>query len=208
MTKKTWTAFALGVIATTALFALVATPRTTVHADDQPDGQALFEMMQKAKRYTEPSAMHKVLERFIGTWETKTSFVMAGQKTPPEPGVAKIDWLMEGRWLKVESKGSLMGRPIDGFSIMGYDNFKMSFVTTAVQTMDTSMVRMEGDLDPGGDMLIMYGTLDEYTTGEHDKMVKQVWRIESKDRMVVEIHDLPIGAKNTQVVDVTYTRKK
>ncbi len=53
-----------------------------------------------------------------------------------------------------------------------------------------------------------YGTIDEYLTGEHDKMVKTVWRFISDDKMVLEIHDLPIGENNTKVVEITYTRKK
>ena len=53
----------------------------------------------------------------------------------------------------------------------------------------------------------MYGTLDEYLTGEHDKMVKTIWRFISKDEMVMEVHDLHIGEKNTQVIEIRYTRK-
>ena len=48
-------------------------------------------------------------------------------------------------------------------------------------------------------MLIYYGTIDEYLTGEHDKMVKTVWRFPSADELVMEVHDLAIGATGTQV---------
>jgi hypothetical protein len=43
----------------------------------------------------------------------------------------------------------------------------------------------------------MYGTLDEYLTGEHDKMVKSVWRFVSDDEMRLEVHDLAIGESNS-----------
>jgi hypothetical protein len=99
-----------------------------------------------------------------------------------------------------------MGRPIQGFMILGYDNFKQSFVTTQVTSMDTAMTHSEGDLDPGGKVLLTYGTLDEYLTGEVAKMVKLVWRFPSPERMMLEVHDLPIGENNTKVVEVTYTR--
>ena len=49
-------------------------------------------------------------------------------------------------------------------------------------------------------------TLDEYLTGEHDKMVKYVWRFSSKDKMVLEVHDLPIGENNTKVLEISYAR--
>jgi serine/threonine protein kinase len=49
-------------------------------------------------------------------------------------------------------------------------------------------------------------TLDEYLTGEVAKMVKYVWRFESADRFVIEVHDLPIGENNTKVFEIVHTR--
>ena len=74
--------------------------------------------------------------------------------------------------------------------------------------MDTIMIHQEGDMDPGGKALLMYGTLDEYLTGEHDKMVKTVFRFLSEDEIVMEVHDLPIGEKNTKVFEIRYKRRK
>ena len=68
------------------------------------------------------------------------------------------------------------------------------------------MTSYEGDVDPKTSALLMYGTLDEYLTGEHDKMVKTVTRFLSADKIVMEIHDLAIGEDNTKVLEVTYTR--
>ena len=93
-----------------------------------------------------------------------------------------------------------------GIVFISYDNFKMSYVVTTVSNMDTAMHTAEGDLDPNTNSLLMYGTLDEYLTGEHDKMVKTVLRFPSEDKIVMEIHDLPIGEANTKVVEFTYTR--
>jgi hypothetical protein len=69
------------------------------------------------------------------------------------------------------------------------------------------MTVSEGDMDPGGKALILYGTIDEYLTGEHDKMVKWVWRFDSPTQMRIEVHDLPIGEKNTQVLGMKFTKK-
>ena len=131
---------------------------------------------------------------------------MGDQPTEPEKGTAQTTWLMEGRWLRMESTGQMMGRTARTFSILGYDNFKMSYVLTTVSNMDTAMNSSEGDLDPNTNTLLLYGTLDEYLTGEHDKMVKTVLRFPSEDKIVMEIHDLPIGEANTKVIEITYTR--
>ncbi len=167
----------------------------------------MAEMMKRAKQFTDPGDHHKALERFLGAWDVETSLTMPGEREPGK-GSATFSWLMEGRWLKSELSGTIMGMPVESFSIIGYDNFKMSYVGATVSSMDTALLTYEGDMDPSGKALISYGTLDEYLTGEHDKMVKYVWRFPSEDRMVLEVHDLPIGENNTKVVEVAYTRRK
>jgi hypothetical protein len=163
--------------------------------------------LEKAKRYTAPGPNHKELERFLGQWDTETR-LMLPTPTQPEKGTASYSWLMEGRWVKGESSGTMMGMPIRTFGILGYDNFKMSYVTANVNSFDTTLTTSEGDMDPSGKAILSYGTLDEYLTGEHDKMVKYVWRFISADEMVLEVHDLPIGEKNTQVIEIRFKRRK
>ncbi|MEM7352743.1 MAG: DUF1579 family protein [Acidobacteriota bacterium] len=165
-------------------------------------------MMEKAKAYTQPGPHHDLLKRFLGTWDTEFRVTLSGSQTPAEKGTATFSWLIEGRWIQQQSTGSVMGNPTQGFMIIGYDNLKMSYVTVTVGNVDTAMLTAEGDLDPTGKALITYGTLDEYLTGEHDKMVKYVWRFVSDDKLVFEVHDLPIGESNTKVVEITYNRRK
>jgi hypothetical protein len=163
--------------------------------------------LEKAKKYTAPGPNHKELERFLGQWDTETR-LMLPTPTQPEKGTASYSWLMEGRWVKGESSGTMMGMPIRTFGILGYDNFKMSYVTANVNSFDTTLTTSEGDMDPSGKAILSYGTLDEYLTGEHDKMVKYVWRFLSADEMILEVHDLPIGEKNTQVIEIRFKRRK
>jgi hypothetical protein len=196
--------FLAGVLAASLLLPALARP----FQDDGAAGAAdMAAMMEKARRYTEPGEHHELLQRFLGRWETEARFFMGGEATPPEKGTAEISWLMEGRWLQNRVKGTFLGLPMEEFTVMGYDNFKQSYVATAVGSFDTAMRHAEGDLDPGGKVLLLYGTLDEYLTGEHDKMVKLVYRFVSDDEIVLEIHDLPIGETNTKVVEVHYRRK-
>lgn len=50
--------------------------------------------------------------------------------------------------------------------------------------------------------------MDEYLTGEHDKITKQVTRIVDADTFVFEMHDLHIVPGETKVFEITYRRKK
>jgi hypothetical protein len=171
--------------------------------EQEPDIAA---MMAKAQRYVQPGEHHKKLARFVGRWNTETRVFMGGKASPPEKGTSEFRWLMQDRWMVADGKGSMMGMPMQSFWLLGYDNFKMSYVVTTVTTFDTAMLRSEGDMTHDGKALITYGTLDEYLTGEHDKMVKYVWRLESDDRFTVEVHDLPIGEHNTKVIEIAFMR--
>jgi hypothetical protein len=188
--------------ASTTLALLVPLLCLESRAAEPQDSDAMAEMMAKAQRFTRPGEHHELLQRFIGKWDTVLT--LAGQESP---GTAEFSWLMDGRWLQSRGSGTMLGMPIETYYLLGYDNFKMSYVTTSVSSMDTAMIHAEGDLDPGGKALLMYGTLDEYLTGEHDKMVKSVWRFLSDDEMLLEVHYLPIGESNTKVFEIRYKRK-
>jgi hypothetical protein len=198
MSPTTITAFLAGI----ALSAIAVPRFVTAQSDDQ--GKAMAEMMAKARKWTQPGPNHKVLERFLGKWNVELTVTGMGK---PEMGKAEVTWLIDGRWLQSHTTGTMMGMPLNHYVFMGYDNFKMSFVTTAMNGFDTAMPHSEGDLTQDGNTLITYGTLDEYLTGEHDKMVKYVWRFVSKDKIVLEVHDLPIGETNAKVLEFVYTRQ-
>ena len=156
-------------------------------------------------KYRSPGPEHELLQRFIGDWTTSTRLPMFPDGEPTE-GRTSFRWLMDGRFLISEGDTSMMGMPFQEAMLLGYDRFKMSYVATFLSSMDTAIRHAEGDLTRDGKTLIVYGTLDEYLTGEHDKMVKYVFRFRSDDEMVLEVHDLPIGETNTMVVEVTFTR--
>ncbi len=177
------------------------------HAQEGSQKLSMAEMMERAKKFTQPGEAHKLLERFVGDWRTETSFVMGGKVGKAQIGEQRCGWLMKGRWIECRVQGPLMGKPSESYTVIGYDNFKQSYRVMMVSSIDTAMNVSEGDMDPGGKALLTYGTIDEYLTGEHDKMVKYVWRFEGPDAYSMEVHDLPIGEKNTQVVSVKYTRK-
>ncbi len=204
MTSPLLPAFLIGALCATA--AILPSPQE--EPPKMPSPQDMAAMMEKAKKFTQPGDAHKLLEKMLGKWDYEIRMFMGGQATPPEKGTSETTWLMDGRWIRTSWSGTMMRMPTQGFMLMGYDNFKMSYVVTMVSSMDTAMNHAEGDLTQDGKTLIVYGTLDEYLTGEHDKMVKYVWRFESADRVVFEVHDLPIGETGTKVVEVAYTRAK
>lgn len=167
--------------------------------------------MKRWQATTKTDFHHEKLGDWIGKWETESRMWMEGNDKPPatDKGNADISWLMDGRWLKIETAGSFAGMPnVKGFGVLGFDKYKSKYVGTWCDSWNTTLLNFEGNFDHTDKALFLYGTMDEPMSNEHDKHVKYVWRLVDKDHLVFEIHDLAIGEGNTKVIEIGYTRKK
>jgi len=176
-----------------------------------PASPAMNEMMQKWMEAITPGEPHKTFNDFVGSWETTTTLWMQGPGGPPTmtTGAAEFKIILDGRYLLQETKGEMMGMPMAGMGVTGYDNFNKKYVSFWIDNLSTAMYLSEGGYDQTGKVMSLYGKMDEPMTGEHDKNVKYVTRIISPDKFVFEVHDPVIYVEpNTKVVEVVYTRRK
>lgn len=185
-----------------------APPAPVAAPQDADEQAAMAAAWESAQRYLALGPQHEKLKRFLGTWDTELRFTMAGMKDmPPEKGSTTWRWLTDGRWLMSDGTGTMMGQPIEQHTLLGYDPLKQKFVAAMVNGHEPFLLASEGYLTRDDDALILYGTMDEYLTGEHDKPVKYVWRFRSPDHITMEVHDLAIGETDTQVVQIEYRRR-
>jgi hypothetical protein len=115
---------------------------------------------------------------------------------------------MDGRFLLEELTGEVMGMPWRAMSIMGYDNFKKKYIVSHIDNLGTALYTGEGKFDTANKVLTSFGKMDEPMTGEHDKTVKYVTRMLSKDKYIFEIFDEVGGPNEYKAVEITYTRKQ
>ena len=117
------------------------------------------------------------------------------------------DGAAAGRYLRMDLEGSVMGQPMRGMGITGFDRFRKHYTMYWIDSMSTTMIMSSGNFDPSGKILTMYGTMDEPMTGEIGKHVKYVTRIVDEYKHIFEIHDLIHGEGSTLVLEISYTRK-
>jgi len=190
------------------LVAALACLSNLATSQDAPDPAGMQEAMKKWMEAATPGAEHKALGRFVGKWDVAMTVTGMGGEPMKSTGEAEIRWLLPGRFLLTESKGSMMGMPTHSFVIHGYDNFKKKHVAMMVDNLNTHLLTFSGRESPDGKTLEMYGEMDEPMTGEVGKWVKYVTRIESDDRFTVEVHDLAIVGGETKVVEIVHTRRR
>jgi len=158
----------------------------------------------------QPSAAHARLGELLGSYATTMRIRMVPGQPPLEfPGTCEVTWLVEGKWLLSQSKGTgFDGKPMTTTSILGYDNFKERYVMCTVDSLQTCMNTASGHFDQSGDHLILWGTIDEPMTPEQDKTVKYVFRNYGQDERTLEVHDMMIGETDTRVIEIAYTRQR
>jgi hypothetical protein len=174
-------------------------------SDDPPSPEDMRKLMIK---YATPGEQHKQLARLLGTWDVE--FRMSPD-APPVKGTAETTWWIEGRFIQTRIKvpEAWMGMNFESVDVLGWDNYKHKWVGTATNSMSTALMSYEGVVvDPTGKVRVLYGPLDEYLTGEHDKPVKYVTRNVSDDKHVLEVHDLAIGENGAVVLHFTFVRRK
>lgn len=96
-----------------------------------------------------PGEEHKLLARFVGTWDAKMSmWMMPGAEPSKVVGTSVNTMVMGGRWLKMEWKASSpeMGE-WEGLGYSGYDNITKKWTSTWMDSMSTGIMVSTGEYD-------------------------------------------------------------
>lgn len=193
----------------TTVFVALAFFVLPLSAQDKPGSAAMDAMMKTMMAAMTPGEQHKALAACEGIWDAEVKSWMAPDAPPTvSKGSATMKMVLGGRYLYQEMSGEMMGMPFQGMGYTGYDNINKKYVSFWIDNMGTGMASMDGAMNKGGDVLTLYGKMDEPTTGEHGKNVKYVTRLISKDKQIFEAHDLSIAEPHTKVLEVVYTRHK
>lgn len=173
----------------------------------QMTAEQLAEMQMWAK-IGMPSEHHKHLNYFIGKWNTTTKMWMGGPGSDvmESQGTSNIRWVLDGRMLLDEHKGSMMGLPYEGIGMTGYDNYRNMYFSSWCSNMQTNMLTMTGKRHPDTGIFTYYGEMDEPSIKVIGRTVKYVTRIINENKYVFDIIDLHAG-DDYKVIEITYTRK-
>lgn len=209
-------ALAAGVAIAAAMALGAGRLRENTH--QQPDAMGDMQAeMAKYMKSIQPGDKHKVLERFVGDWDTTTRMFMAPGMPPIEnKGACSYQLILGNRFVRSDHRGHFQmpgpdGKPIDlahdGVHTLGFDNNRKLFTMSWVDTMSTGILTARGGLSQDGSTLTMFGEMDEPMTGEMGKAVRYVTRFVDDDTMIFEISEVLYGDP-FKVVEVEYRRRK
>jgi len=163
------------------------------------------EMMKKMEEAGKPGPGHKALEHYVGDWKAEVKCWMEPGGPPNvSQATAKMQWVMNGRFLEEDFRGEMMGKPFRGRTVTGYDNVKQTFKSVWISDMQTSMFVSEGRGENGNKILTLEGTASCPEKGEIP--MKVVLRVLSPDKHTFEMFDASQNG-STKTMEITYTRK-
>jgi hypothetical protein len=166
-------------------------------------------MMKRWEAAATPGAAHKVLDPLVGEWNVASKWWMSPDQPPMESkGTVTTRWILGGRFLQDDFSGDMMGKPMKGMGLTGYDNLKKKYTSFWVDETSTAMYTSEGDASEDGKVITFLGKMDDVMTGEKNKTIKFVVRIVNASKHIFEMFDMPKNdGKGMKCAEMIYTKK-
>ena len=105
-----------------------------------------------------PSEEHRRLEALAGAWDREIKVWMHPGATPITIAAKSVGtMILGGRFLKMESKGTMGGFTVESLNIMGFDRRTKKYTEVGYDSTGTYYVTATGDYDPSQNAIITYG---------------------------------------------------
>lgn len=129
------------------------------------DSASMAEMMKAWQDFSTPGPEHEWMAKSAGTWvcDSIAQFMDPSQPPTYAKGTDVTTMIMNGLYQMTDFTSTMMGMPMKGHGIMGYDKMKKKFVMDWVDNMGSGIVRMEGDYDATSKILNMKGKQSDPT---------------------------------------------
>ncbi len=177
-----------------------ARKRTAGKATDQ---DAMMAAWQKAMA---PGAGHARLEQFVGTWDTKMTFVMEPGATPEiSQGTSEHRFVLGGRYLEERLEATAMGMRFEGLGYTGYDNARKQYVGTWMDNFSTGIMGVAG-VGKATDRKMESETVGFDPFGKRIRFDTKIL-VQDHDHHTYEMWAKAPGGRRFRTMTVEYTRK-
>jgi len=166
------------------------------------------EMMAKWAAFATPGPEHKVLDACVGKWTTHVKWWMdpAGPAVESD-GTGEAKWIMGGRYLQEEHKGTMMGQPFEGMGLTGFDNIKKKYVGTWIDNGGTGIMTSEGTYDAAKKTITCACESPDLTMTKYVP-TRMVSTMVDPNTHKLEMFMPDKSGKEFRCMEITYTRAK
>ena len=162
-------------------------------AEGQKDRQALSEA-------------HDKLARRAGEYVTVSKFTTPDGKAMESKGTAKLTLVLGGRFLQEENAGTLLGMPVNGLRLVGYNTEANQFEAVWTYTGSTAMMTLVGQTKDDGRTVEFAASFAGVKNTKSNFTV--VYRFADADNFTVELIARTEDGTKGPTLETSYTRKK
>lgn len=185
---------------------VVSLGQLAARGDDKPEAaqqpsQAELEQLMEA--YAQPGEAHERLQKMVGEWDVA---VTAYAENPVEStAVAKMETMLDGRFLRQTFEGEFNGRKFTGVGISGYDNALKKYVGMWIDNFGTGIMHLTGEYDEETETLTETG---KASTPLGEMQFKMVTKQPSDDAIEFTMYMTLPGVGEQKMMESKYTRRK
>jgi len=180
--------------------ATMLVPRVAQTQDEGIDPAIMQKMMELAA----PGAEHEALAHRVGAWKEHYKFRMGpGLPWNEADGRGEIKPLLGGRYIMEETHFEMMGMPMEGLQILGFDKGKGEYISLWMDTNSTWWITSRGKKTKDG-AIEFKGTMVD-VAGE--RPYRMVVREKGKDLIENEMYDT-IGFEEVHIMTIRSTRSR
>jgi uncharacterized protein DUF1579 len=153
-----------------------------------------------------PSVDHERLDALVGSWKVERTVTAPGQ--PPERTTGKSEnrWTLDNRYVECRLKEGEGGSATESLLLYGFDTQRRVYFSLAVSSRGTGYRNLEGFYDQPTRSFVLLGR-DPGDGRAPGPKLRQVLRIESRDRHVLELFLIGTGQLPRKVTEITFTRE-
>ena len=179
-------------------------------AKQQAMDAAKQQAMEAMQKLGSPSEGHQALAPLVGAWTYAAQWWMAPD-APPQTmaGTAVNTLIFGGRFLQEEITGQPQGEgqpPFEGLGFIGYDNIRKEYQTVWFDSMNTSMMRGDGQFDAAHQMLTESGDFSCPITGEAHRWYRTAWTFVDGNHTTYESYSRAPDSSEFKSLEIHYTR--
>jgi hypothetical protein len=181
---------------------LIFTTSFTLAQDEMSQNEQMNAWME----YMTPAAVHEMLAKANGDWNTISRWWMDPASEPMESeGTAKFEMILGGRYQRSYHTGEVMGMPMEGINLLGYDNATEEFTSIWIDNMGTGTAVAKGKYDEDTQSIILNGSMIDPMT-KKDMSFKQIFKRIDDNHQIVEMY-MDFDGKEFKSMEVEMIRK-
>jgi hypothetical protein len=154
-----------------------------------------------------PDEHHRRLDPIVGEFRfTSTMWMDPGQPAIKDEGTCSNRWTLGNLYLEGQVRGTMMGKPFEGRSYMGYDKSLKKYAAIWLDSSSTMFmpVALGTESEDGKSITLECDALDPMTNV--NTHIREVLTIQDYDHHVFTMYMTPKKGEETKGVEIVYSR--